>query len=59
MRLLEFGRILEDEGFFRTLKISCNILIHPAARKRILDMQKIFRKYSEHMNGIVVIAQKV
>ncbi|HVU84650.1 MAG TPA: class I SAM-dependent methyltransferase [Puia sp.] len=59
MRLLEFGRILEDEGFFRTLKISCNILIHPAARKRILDMQKIFRKYSGHMNGIVVIAQKV
>jgi SAM-dependent methyltransferase len=59
MRLLELGRIVEDEGFFRTLKISFNILTHPAARKRILDMQKIFRKYSRHMAGMVIIAQKV
>lgn len=59
MFLLEYGRIIDDEGFFRTLKIGYNILTHPKALKRILEMKKIFRKYQRHMNAIVIIAEKL
>lgn len=58
MRLLETGRIIDDEGFLRTMKIGFNLLIYPAARRRILEMRKVFRKYSNCMNGIVIIAEK-
>jgi hypothetical protein len=59
MFLLEYRRILEDEGFFRTLKIGFNIITHPKALKRILGMKKIFRKYQRHMNAIVIISEKI
>ena len=59
MSLLETKRVIEDEGFFRSLKIGWNILIHPAARKRITDMYRVFRKHKEHMNSIVIIAEKI
>ena len=58
MSLLETKRIVDDEGFFRTLKIAFNILINPKARKRILAMRKTFRAYAEHMNAIVIVAEK-
>lgn len=58
MSLLETKRIIDDEGFWRTIKIAFNILIYPAARRRILEMRKVFRKYSDHMTGIVIIARK-
>lgn len=58
MHLLEYSRIIDDEGFFRSLKIGFNILRNGKARKRILEMQKIFRKYDNHMNAIVIIAEK-
>lgn len=59
MFLLEYRRILEDEGFFRTLKIGFKIITHPKALKRILGMKKIFRKYQRHMNAIVIISEKI
>ncbi len=45
MYLLETGRMIDDEGFIRTLKISFNILTHPKERKRISEMKRVFRKY--------------
>lgn len=42
MALLEPKRIIDDEGFFRTLKIVFNILTHSKARKRILAMRNIW-----------------
>ncbi|MDX9704449.1 MAG: methyltransferase domain-containing protein [Weeksellaceae bacterium] len=59
MLLLETKRMVEDEGFFRALKIGFNILTHPKAKKRILNMRSVFRKYSEHMNSIMIIAEKM
>lgn len=56
--LLEPARIIEDEGFGRTLKIVFNILTHKYERKRILAMRKVFRKYEAQMNSVVVIARK-
>lgn len=58
MYLLEPGRIINDEGFFRTLKIGLNILLHPAARKRIVQMRRTFKKHQQHMNAVVIIAEK-
>jgi ubiquinone/menaquinone biosynthesis C-methylase UbiE len=59
MHLLEMQRMIADEGFFRTLKIGYNILRNGAARKRILDMQRVFRRHAGHMNAVALVAQKV
>lgn len=58
MHLLEPKRMIDDEGFFRTLKIVFNILTHPKERKRILAMRKVFRKYQSHLNAISIVAKK-
>jgi len=58
MLLLEAGRVLDDEGLFRSLKIGFNIFTHPYAKKRILHMRKVFRKYKKEMNAIAIIAEK-
>ena len=58
MHLLEPKRILNDEGFFRTVKIGFNILTHPDARKRIVQMRNTFIKNKNHINAIVIVAQK-
>ena len=58
MLLLEPARIIDDEGFLRTLKIVFNILTHPKARKRILSMRKVFRQYEDSMSAIAIVARK-
>lgn len=58
MSLLETKRVIDDEGLFRTLKIAFNIITNPKARKRIMAMRKTFRAYAEHMNAIVIVAEK-
>lgn len=59
MRLLEPGRLVRDEGFFRALMIGCNILTHPEARKRIAAIRKIFRKYSAQLIAISLVGEKI
>ncbi len=59
MRLLEPGRIIDDEGIWRTLKIGFNLLVHKEARARVLEMRKVFRKYQKQMNAIVIVAEKI
>ena len=59
MKLLEPNRVLNDEGFFRTLKIGFNILTHPDAAQRIFAMRKIFKKYQNHLNAVGIIAEKI
>ena len=58
MHLLEPKRMIDDEGFFRTLKIVFNILTNPSARKRILAMRRVFRTYENHLNAVAIIAEK-
>ena len=58
MSLLETKRIIDDEGFFRTLKIAWNILLNPKARRRIMAMRKVFRAYAQHMQALVIVAEK-
>lgn len=59
MLLLETGRIMNDEGFFRTLKIGMNVLLNASARKQITKMRGTFRKYENHMNAIAITAEKL
>ncbi|PWH84692.1 class I SAM-dependent methyltransferase [Brumimicrobium oceani] len=59
MHLLESKRIVSDEGFFNSLKIGWNIMSNGPARKRILAMQKVFRKHESHMNAVVMVARKL
>lgn len=58
MHLLEKKRMVQDEGFFRTLKIGFNILTHQQARKRILAMREVFRKYEEYLNAVSIVVEK-
>ncbi|MCZ2392305.1 MAG: methyltransferase domain-containing protein [Chitinophagales bacterium] len=58
MSLLEYRRIIDDEGIFRFFKIGWNVIMNAPARKRILEMRDVFKKYQKHMNAVVLIAQK-
>lgn len=56
--LLEPKRILQDEGLVGALKFAGNLLRHGDARKIILDMKRVFKKYRSHLNGMTIIAIK-
>lgn len=58
MHLLEPGRMVRDEGLFRTLKIGFNVMTHPAARQRIMSIRRVFRKYEKHIHAIAIICEK-
>lgn len=59
MLLLETSRVIDDEGFFRSLKIGFNIIRQPKARRRINQMRCVFNKYKNHMNAIAIVAEKI
>jgi ubiquinone/menaquinone biosynthesis C-methylase UbiE len=59
MHLLKVSRMIADEGFLRTLKIGGKILFNSGARKRILEMRKAFLKYENHLNSVMIVAEKV
>ncbi len=58
MSLLETKRVIDDEGFFRSLKIGFNIIRQPKARRRINEMKQVFSRHKNHMNAIAIIAEK-
>jgi hypothetical protein len=58
MRLLEPARLVKDEGLLRTARFAWNVATHAAARRRILAMRRTFRKYSQHLAAIALVAEK-
>lgn len=58
MHLLKYSRMVADEGLFRTLKIGYNILANTQARRRVMNMQRDFKKYDQNMNAVAIIAKK-
>lgn len=59
MFLLEFKRMIADEGFSGFLKIAFNLLTGPSEyRKQVIKMRKMFRKHKEHINAISIVARK-
>lgn len=59
MHLLEVKRFINDEGFWRSLKIGLNILTHPKERSIILNMRKVFKQYEPHIRSIAIVARKI
>lgn len=59
MKLLEPRRIIQDEGFFKAMKIAWNILSNPFARERALKMRRLFNKYKRKLKAVVIIAEKI
>lgn len=58
MHLLEPARVVRDEGVLRAIRFAWNVATHAAARRRVLTMRRVFRKYSAHLAAIAVVAVK-
>ena len=58
MRLLEPGRLLQDEGLPRALRFAWRVAKSPEARRRIRQMRAVFRDYADHLAAIAIIAVK-
>ncbi len=50
--------MIADDGLFGAMRIAFNVIRIPAARQRILEMRKIFRRYEERLWDLVTIARK-
>ena len=58
MHLLEPVRLIRDEGLGRALKFAFNVAAHAAARRRVLAMRRVFRKYVDHLAAVALVADK-
>jgi ubiquinone/menaquinone biosynthesis C-methylase UbiE len=58
MHLLELKRLIQDEGLLGAIRFAWNVAWHSPARKRVLAMRAVFRKYRQHLAAIVIVAQK-
>lgn len=58
MHLLEPGRVLADEGLGGMLTILANVIRKPDARRRVLAMRRMFKRYSGHLSAVAFIATK-
>jgi methyltransferase family protein len=59
MHLLEPRRILKDEGLWGAMRFAVNVATHPTARRRVLSMRRIFRKYSANLAAVAFVARKI
>lgn len=58
MHLLEPRRIIQDEGFGRAVRFAWNLMTTPDARRRVLAMRRVFRKYDRHLAAVMLIGEK-
>lgn len=58
MALLEPRRLLADEGVLGFLTFAINLLRRPDARRRVLQMRRVFRDHADHLGAIALIATK-
>lgn len=56
MSLLNWWRMLQDEGIINTMRIFWNILTKPAIRQRVLEMRHVFHKYQQELGYILICA---
>lgn len=59
MMLLEPSRIIKDEGILNTLTTIYKVMRRPNARKKILEMQKLFQSHRDEIRAIGIVAEKV
>lgn len=58
MHLLEPYRLVQDEGLLRAMRFAWNVATHAAARRRVLAMRGVFRKYGEHLRAVMLVGHK-
>jgi hypothetical protein len=58
MRLLEPDRLIQDEGLWGTLKFGWNLLHDRDARRRVLEMRRVFLNYRSHLAAIMLVGTK-
>jgi SAM-dependent methyltransferase len=58
MHLLEPARLVKDEGLLRAMRFVWNVATHAAARRRVLTMRRVFRKYKRHLAAIALVAKR-
>jgi len=58
MRLLEPGRLVRDEGLAGAIRFSLNLLRMPAARKRVIQMRRLFLTYRHHLEAVAFLCTK-
>lgn len=58
MHLLEPKRLFNDEGLVGTSRILFNLLRRPGARRRVVSMRRIFRKYASHLTAVAIVCTK-
>lgn len=58
MALLQPSRMIADEGLRGFLRFVGNVARNPAARKRVLTMRGVFKKYATALNAVTFVARK-
>jgi SAM-dependent methyltransferase len=58
MHLLEPRRMVQDEALLGAMRIAVNLLRMPDARRRVLQMRRVFRRYADHLCAVAMIASK-
>jgi hypothetical protein len=48
--------MFQDEGILNTIQILWNILTHKSIRQRVLEMRRVFNKYSHELGYIILCA---
>jgi ubiquinone/menaquinone biosynthesis C-methylase UbiE len=58
MSLLEPGRLISDEGFTGALRFVVNVLRDSEARRRVLEMRSVFRRYRAQLGAVAITGLK-
>jgi hypothetical protein len=58
MHLLRPLRLIQDEGILGTLRLTKNLVLDDAARRRVLAMRWVFERYRRNLSGIYIVARK-
>ncbi|BCQ09549.1 methyltransferase [Mycobacterium heckeshornense] len=58
MALLQPRRLVADEGLHGALRFAINVLTHPDARRRILQMRRTFRRHRNQLTAVAIVARK-
>lgn len=58
MHLLEPLRLVRDEGLAQAIRFVWNVATHAEARRRVLSMRRVFRKYRKHLAAVAIVVVK-
>ena len=58
MSLLEPGRLIRDEGLPGAARFAWNLLRDSEARRRVLEMRSVFRRYRKQLGAVAIVGIK-